>query len=247
MHMDCRFTIKQWDAWAPGLTDQTAWRNWFVAPCLVAGEEMPDLTEMPAMMRRRVERLGRAALHVAYRTLDGAVPCPAVFASRYGDMPRSVELMQQLARDGAVSPTAFSMSVHNAFAALFSIARNDRSNYSAIAGGAETAECAVVEALGLLADGAPEVLVVYYDEPLPEPLSQFSSSGEFLHAWACRIAPAVQRGIGLVAAQQSDGADVPDAVGLEIPSDLALLRFLVGDAPTYRRRCDDRTWSWTRT
>ncbi len=245
--MDCRFTIKQWAAWAPGLTGQAEWLEWFARPHSVSGDDAPALTEMPAMMRRRVERLGRAALQVAYRALEGAPACPAVFASRYGDMQRSVELMLQLARDGAVSPTAFSMSVHNAFAALFSIARADRSNYSAVSAGAETAECAFVEALGLLAAGAAEVLVVYYDEPLPAPLQRFSHPAEFLRAWACRIALADAGGIAI----RCDPGSPPGLDDLEsaatIPTDLALLRFLSGRAPDYRRHGDGQNWSWTRT
>ncbi|MBI2397027.1 MAG: beta-ketoacyl synthase chain length factor [Xanthomonadales bacterium] len=246
--MDPRFTLHQWAAWAPGLTDSAAWQDWFAAPCAVVGEDLPVLSEMPAMMRRRVERLGRAALQVAYRALQGAPACPAVFASRYGDMQRSVDLMRQLANDGAVSPTAFSMSVHNAFAALFSIARGDRSNYSAVAAGAETAECALVEAIGLLAEGAPEVLVVYYDEPLPEPLQGFSPPGEFLRAWACRIGPATESGIGYTLQAPVAPADVDadaDAT-TAIPADLQLLRFLTGAQASHRRVVEGRQWLWRR-
>jgi len=244
--MDCRFSINAWAAWAPGLTDQAAWLDWFAAPCVVLGDEMPALTEMPAMMRRRVERLGRAALQVAYRAMQGAAPCPMVFASRFGDLQRSVALMKQLALEGAVSPAAFSMSVHNAFAALFSIARQDRSNYAAISAGAETAECAFIEAMGLLDEGAHEVLVVCYDEPLPEPLQHFEHGMSFPRAFACRIARDDANGI-VVTTRHADTA-TPKAIDAPVtmPSDLTLLRFLVSVAPTYLRGVDDRVWHWAR-
>ena len=245
--MSVRFSIDSWAAWAPGLTDQSAWTEWFAAPRVVVGDDVPALSEMPAMMRRRVERLGRAALQVAYWAMHDAPPCPVVFASRYGDMRRSVELMQQLAKDGAVSPMAFSMSVHNAFAAMFSIARADRSNYSAVSAGADTAECALVEAIGLLAEGASQVLVVYYDEPLPEQLTRFAAAVEFPRAWACRISRDSAAGIAFTQRAQVDAApaDFADDTDSLLP-DLALLRFLVGAAPAHSRNSDGRAWHWTR-
>lgn len=244
--MSVRFSINAWAAWAPGLTDQAAWLDWFAAPYAVLGDEMPALSEMPAMMRRRVERLGRAALQVAYRAMQGAAPCPAVFASRYGDMQRSVALMKQLALEGAMSPAAFSMSVHNAFAALFSIARQDRSNYSAISAGKETAECAFIEAMGLLDEGAHEVLVVCYDEPLPEPVQQFERGPSFPRAFACRIVRDDAKGIAVTTQHADATAPVADDVPVTMPSDIALLRFLVSAAPDYTRAVDDRVWHWTR-
>lgn len=247
--MNLRFSIDSWAAWAPGLTDQSAWTDWFIAPRAVVGDDVPALPEMPAMMRRRLERLGRAALQVAYQAMQGAPPCPVVFASRYGDMRRSVELMKQLASEAAMSPTAFSMSVHNAFAALFSIARGDRSNYSAVSAGAETAECALVEAIALLGEGAAQVLVVYYDEPLPEPLTMFAPAHEFPRAWACRIARS--RVAGIEMAHLSDSVARPAATRATdadaMPPDLALLHFLVGLQPAHARRIDGRCWLWTRT
>ena len=197
------------------------------------------------MMRRRVERLGRAALQVAYQALEAAPACPTVFASRYGDMQRSIDLMKQLARDGAVSPTAFSMSVHNAFAALFSIARGDRSSYSAVSAGAETAECALVEAIGMLHEGAPEVLVVYYDEALPDPLQSFAPDGEFTRAWACRIA-AAGTGIGF-SLQPAAASGASCDAGDTLPPDLDLLRFLVGVKPVHQRVVDGQHWQWVRS
>jgi hypothetical protein len=246
MHMDCRFSIKQWAAWAPGLADHEAWHEWLSSPRAPVGDMQPALIEMPAMMRRRVERLGRAALQVAYRTVVGASACPTVFASRYGDMQRSIELMKQLASEATVSPTAFSMSVHNANAALFSIARGDRSNYSAVSAGAETAENAFVEALGLLMDGAHEVIVVYYDEPLPAPMAHFSPDGEFVRAWACRIGRADAGGVG-VALHTGDALPSSEAAAdATMPSDLALLDFLVGTRGSYHRRIEGREWRWER-
>src|SRR5206468_1426631 len=129
----------------------------------------PALDEMPAMIRRRVERLGRVALQAVYRVQGDTPPCPVVLASRRGDVRRSVQLLSQLAAGETLSPAAFSMSVHNAIGALYSIATKQIGPYTAIAAGEETVEAAFIEALGQLADGEAAVLIVHYDEPLPPP------------------------------------------------------------------------------
>ena len=92
------FSVKEWSAWAPGLVDQEAWRAWAVAPWLPTGEETPALAEVPAMQRRRIERLGRMAVQTAFwcqRAEESGVPL--IFASRHGDVARSMELLEALA------------------------------------------------------------------------------------------------------------------------------------------------------
>ncbi|QDQ27803.1 beta-ketoacyl synthase chain length factor [Chitinimonas arctica] len=247
--MTIRFSIAQWAAWAPGLPDQAAWSAWLRAPAmpvLGSGPATPALTEMPAMMRRRVERLGRIALQAAYGAQAEAGNCPVLFASRYGDLDRIAELLRQLARGEPTSPTAFSMSVHNAIGALFSIARADPGNYSAIAAGEETIEAAFTEASALLADGAPAVLLVYYEEPLPAPYQGFAEPGglpDFPRAWACRLIPTEQGGYSLCSRQAEAGGAEPAVA--DLPADLAVLRFLLsGTAPTLTRRLAGKTWHW---
>ena len=239
--MTLRFSIAQWAAWAPGLTDATAWRAWLAAPGALPAEGTPALAEMPAMMRRRVDRLGRVALQAAYWGLGDTRDCPIVFASRYGSIGRSIELLQQLAAEDAVSPTGFSMSVHNAIAAQFSIARQDAGNYTAVAAGDETVEAAFTEALGLLADGAASVLVVFYDEPLPEALRGPLGPFDFARAWACRVEPVEQGGISLASTMASG-----EAPAVDLPVDLAVLRFLLSDEAALHHVAGPRAWQWCR-
>ena len=120
------FTIQRWAAWAPGLVEPAAWEAWLTKPHALPAEGTPALTEMPAMMRRRVDRLGRIALQASYQAHVDAPDAPVLFASRYGDLGRSVELLTQLARSEPLSPTSFSLSVHNAIGALYSIRAGTR-------------------------------------------------------------------------------------------------------------------------
>ena len=197
--MTHRFRVVRWAAWAPGLASREAWRAWLASPAAIAAEGQPPLAEVPAMMRRRIDPLGRAALQAAWWAQgtpeEGAGAMPVIFASRWGEIARSLTLLQQLAGGEPLSPTHFSLSVHNASGALYSMARQDRQNYLAVAGGEHSAEAAFCEALGLLADGASQVLVAHVDAPLPEAyeaLGQIapSTADPALIAWACVLASA---------------------------------------------------------
>ncbi len=148
------------------------------------GETVPALRQMPAALRRHAGPIGRLACDVAYRALDGAVDVPLIFCSRYGEAARSVELLTQLAHDEVLSPTSFSLSVHNAAAGLFSIARRDSANSVAIAAGEASAALGVIEACGLLAEGAPRVAVVAVDWVLPEIYHAFEERERVPYAWA---------------------------------------------------------------
>jgi hypothetical protein len=132
------------------------------------------------------------------------------------------------------------MSVHNAIGALFSIARTDPGNYTAIAAGAETTEAAFTEALGLLAEGQTAVLVVYYEEPLPVPFTGFDEEGSFPRAWACRLERSTKAGVSLSSQRSTKEAD-PIAL-----SDLAALRFLLSEETSYTHHTGQRAWHWQR-
>ncbi|MFC2534698.1 MAG: beta-ketoacyl synthase chain length factor, partial [Neisseria elongata] len=92
--------------------------------------------------------------------------CPLVLASHDGEINRSFGLWTTLLRDNEVSPTSFGLSVHNALAGQWSMLRGDMSEYTALSARQDSLESAVLEAAGLLADGAERVLVLVADEPL---------------------------------------------------------------------------------
>ena len=224
--MDAAFSVEAWSAFAAGLEDEIAWREWARAPWLPSGDAMPALAEMAPMQRRRVERLGRAALQVAWRCQgDDADDMPMVFATRHGDLDRTHRMLGELARGEPLSPTQFGLSTHNAIAAQYSIARGLQGNYLAVSAGRATPEAAVTEALALLADGAPAVLVVVYDDVLPGDYAEYRDEPDALHAWAWRIVPPRE---GLPGLSLRPG--VPAEAGA-LPHSLEVLRFfLAGDA-----------------
>lgn len=242
------FSVVDWAAWAPGLTERSQWMGWADAPFLPHGEGTPALPEIPAMQRRRIERLGRMAIQAACWCEDGQGAdsrVPLVFASRHGDVARSMDLLGSLAASEPLSPTGFGLSVHNAIAALYSIARGHRGNYLALAAGQATVEAACLEAAGLLADGAPEVRIVVYESPLPDVYAEFADEPDPFFAWCWRLAAPGAAGTGLRLSWQAAPGAADTAPGL-LPHALDLQRFLLGGGSSLEHVTQGQRWCWSR-
>lgn len=242
------FSVVDWSAWAPGLVTKSDWQQWASSPHLPTGDDTPALPEVPPMQRRRIERLGRMAIQAACwcEQPDDGGQVPLVFASRHGDVARSMELLDTLRQDAPLSPTAFGLSVHNAVAALYSIARGQRGNYLALAGGQGTVEAACVEAFGLLADGAEEVRVIAYESPLPPVYAGFADEPDPYFAWCWRLARADRPGTRLSLAWDVQPATAGLQIAPVLPHSLDLLRFLIAGDEQLDVRADGQSWRWQR-
>jgi hypothetical protein len=212
------------------------------------------------MLRRRASLPGKMALNAAYSAISAAADqteIPVVFCSRHGECGRSAELLIDLAQNLPLSPTAFSLSVHNATGGLFSIARRDHANSLALAAGHSTIEHAAIEACSLLADGASAVLLVASDGPLPEAFSKFTDCNEQPFGWAWLVQAAKTASptdtISLrwtldtdrTAHTERDDA-MPDVPAMAEPGGLQVMRFFLRGDPGLQRTADNRRWIWSR-
>lgn len=130
----------------------------------------PELSFVEPMLRRRLSPLARAAFHVAHACGGHLTGVPLVYASRHGELGRTLELFQSLASGETLSPTTFSLSVLNANAGLYSITRGDTSPATAISAGTESFGFGLLEALSRSLSNNTQVLYVYAEAPAPEPL-----------------------------------------------------------------------------
>lgn len=241
--MGVRFVIRDWAALAPGLHAPADWRAWARAPHCPQGLPEAKLEAMPAMQRRRLNALGRAAAQMAWETHAPGSGQPVVFASGYGDAQRCLALLKEFAASGAASPTDFTFSVHNAIGAMYSISRNDQASYSSVAAGPASAANGVVEACALLADGAREVLLVCYDAPLPGEYAAFQNEPAAAYAWAWRIAAADAGEPHIALTWTADDAATPAS---ELPFGLQALRFAVSEDAQAETRANGTRWTWSR-
>lgn len=245
-------SVHDWAAYAPGLADRDAWQAWAREPFVPRGDDTPTLAELPPMMRRRIDRLGRIAIQALtwVREAD-AQGVPVVFASRHGDVARSQHLLETLAAGEPLSPAGFGLSVHNAIAALYAIAYGEHANYTAIAAGTDSAEAALVEAAGLLDDGAPHVLVVVYDAAIPDVHAGFLDEPDPSYAWAWRIGPPAA-GAATIHLDTATDLATHDAIPhaptnpATLPHGLDVLRFLLAGDASLAHRGLAGGWRWRR-
>jgi hypothetical protein len=249
------FVIESWAACAPGVDTPQRWSQWAAVPWLPVGEPQAALAGVAPMLRRRFAPLGRLAAQAAIDLAgDAAAPAPAdadlddnptVYASRYGETGRCLELLADQARGDALSPTTFGLSVHNAIGAMIALARGDRRNSSAIAAGRATAAAGVAEAVALLEDGARSASLVVYDAPLPAGYAMFEDepSAHFAWAWRLRRPRAGERALHLEwRAPSADDARVHP----QLPASLQALWFGLSGAPELSQQADGRRCVWSR-
>jgi Beta-ketoacyl synthase, N-terminal domain len=220
------FGIARWKAWAPGVTDAPAWREWLADGECPEPDTQPDVSYLPPLLRRRLDRSGRMALATAWPCTEGRDSVSFVFGSRHGVLDRTLELLTALARHEALSPTVFSLSVHNSTAGLFSIARGDRGPATAMAAGADTLGLTLLEGANMVAEGADAVLVCYADDQVPAPYRPFveEESRHLPFAVSLLLTPAKDAPLccRLEREDTEKSAEAPEA---------ALMRFLLEDTP----------------
>lgn len=164
--------------WARGYPSARAW---------LAGEHDPSV-EKPACaivesrLLRATSVVTRVCIEAAAQAVHAARLDPAtaatVFGSWHGEIQIAFEQIDVIrAGDGLVSPARFRNSVHNTASGVLGIATGNRGFTTAIAAGPQTFAMVLCEALAMLASGAPNVVVIVGDEPLPALLESVGEVG----------------------------------------------------------------------
>jgi len=171
--------------WFPGCENGTT-LNAILSNETLPASTWPKLAFVPPMQRRRLSPFAKIALYVALHaseTVDENLPM--IFSSRHGDLHKTSDLLADLALDNELSPTAFSLSVHNAVAGLFSILTKNKSAINAIAAGQDSLFMALVDAYARLKSGiCNKLLLVHVDQALPEIYDDFRDEVQVDHALA---------------------------------------------------------------
>jgi hypothetical protein len=218
--MALTFTILDWKAWTP------------------ANDAQPDVSVIPAMLRRRLSPMGRAALSVIMplACIHGAMPL--VYVSRHGDLSRTLGLLEDLAKGDPLSPTAFSLSVHNATAGLFSIQQGLTHNITAIGSDGRELVPGLLESLGLCNTQTPHVLCVFCDEPVPAVYQQQVDLPVHPYAVALVLGPGRDWQLDFSGDQEGDFPSTPQA--------LQLLELLQGEGEQLLLGSNGSVWQLSR-
>lgn len=160
------FSVNAWIAQSPTIQTPEEWQAWSEGRSPVAHENSPSPKSIPAMLRRRLSPLGKLALS-CFEQLPENQASSAVFCSEHGEVERTVSLLSGIARGDDMSPSNFSVSVHNAIAGIYSIAHKYHGAINAICAGPNSLFTTLIEAYGLIQSGHEQVACLIYDEPLP--------------------------------------------------------------------------------
>ncbi|WP_144393759.1 beta-ketoacyl synthase chain length factor [Pleionea sediminis] len=178
--VDISFYIEHWFAWAPGLNSLPEWKEWAMGSREILPEGQADVKFVPPMQRRRFSRLTKMSLLAANQANTVGDNVITIFGSRHGEFHRTSQLLESLIEQEPLSPTAFSMSVHNTASGLYSILTGNKQPSTSIAAGVQTLEQCFIEAYGWLkSEESDRVLVVIADEPVPGNYEQFIDYQEY--------------------------------------------------------------------
>ncbi len=238
-----QFIVRDWGAWAPGLNSREDWRQWSLGCLSICTENPPSPKTVPKSLLRRLSPLARAVLSAVGQCVEEGDTLPAVFSSSHGEIVKSLQMLETLQAGDELSPTAFSLSVHNAISGLFSIVYGNRQEISVIAPGNDGMASGFIEALGLLQEGHPQVLLVFYDEPLPAfyPTEPFDLNLPFSCALALRLS---KEGTGIPV---EFGLSSPTRHDGEQPVQLpAFIKFLASERGVLQLGNRSHSWRWAK-
>jgi hypothetical protein len=162
-----------------------------------------------------------------------------VFISRHGETPRTFDILSDLATEQPLSPTQFSLSVHNAIIGLWSIMRGETSEMTALAAAGDGLEHGMLEAAALLSEGAPAVLLIVTEEQPPKAYSTWIDDVPFPYAVGLLITPGNDWQLSLNSASD-------ELSNAQWPHALNLLRTLLGQQTTCQHAWKNRVWTWQR-
>lgn len=238
------FSIAQWQGWAQGIDSPSGWLEWAEHPfCPVGNQTAPRLDFLPPMQRRRLSPLARGVFECAWPMAKEHPAMPLVFASRHGETSRNFGLLQALAADEPLSPTAFGLSVHNAIAAQWSIIRRETTESVALSSEDDGLEHAFVEAAMLLGEGHEDVLVLLAEEKPPAPYAPWVNDAPFSYAVAVHLRPGTDWTLALDPMASAPAEKTPQPW----PNPLNLLRHLLLRSAAWRHANHARQWTWTRS
>ena len=169
------FNIDKWIALSPGLLSTEDWLNWSKNDHIWPSEPSPaPVNLIKPMMRRRMSSLSKLALQAALQVSENQDIDYIIFSSRHGELTRTAKLIEDIMAGQDASPMAFSQSVHNTAAGLFTISANRATPVTSLAAVESSLHHALIEAsIYLQENPSSAVLLVDFDEPLPVPYQQY--------------------------------------------------------------------------
>jgi len=232
--------IEEWAFWSPESATPSEWlAHWHVSDARAAEAKIPD-DAIPPGHRRRMSNLSKLAVQFAAQVSRREQPDFMVFCSQHGELVRTQELLRSIVAGEELSPAAFSQSVHNTGAGLYSIVAKTHVPATSLASGPSTFAYGWIEAEGYLLDNPTRrALLVCCEDPLPDVYRPFSRQIQCTYAVALMLRLAGRRGLTL-AFSACDGED--DV----LPFAPCFVAWWRSAAPVLSLTADRQCWVWSR-
>ena len=180
--MAVSFSLLEIEALAPGLDCAASWQQWRQDGCWPEAASLPATPLIPAMTARRMSHSARLAVQLALQLLARWQPGHLICVSRHGELARTFTLLQKLIQQQPLSPTDFSMSVHNTVAGLTTIVGQQPLPASSLAAGVDSFQAGLLEACATLQAVSGPVLLLYFEGALPDFYQSWVRVSEPVHA-----------------------------------------------------------------
>lgn len=231
--------ILDWRAIAPGINDASQWVTWAARnSSLPVSDELVKSQGIPMMTARRMSPASRLAVEISLDIMDHHCVDMAIFTSRHGELERTYKILQSLAEKGDISPTDFSMSVHNTAAGWVTIAGKKIFPVTSLAAGQDSFQQGLLDAIAALSTGAQHVLFVDFDGTIPAVYTQNRPLLPAPYAVAFLLAKGNQ-----FAFERISGPD--NKPPSTLPQSLQFLREWLSEKSVFRVDAATHHWQWT--
>lgn len=167
--------LKGWTAWAPGLPTRDHWMKWLPkgGPLEIL-EEKPACKDAKPIWRRRYSLSSRMLIDTSLNLCRELEIDPTqthlIYGAESGETPPFIALLKDLTVSSALSPTAFSNSVHHVPTGHFGMLAKHKGLSRTISAFEDTFICGCLDLLGLFSR-APQLpgLLVIADQFLEKP------------------------------------------------------------------------------
>ncbi|UPR55893.1 beta-ketoacyl synthase chain length factor [Vibrio sp. ED004] len=235
------FNIEKWSANSAGLNSDAEWQAWSTHLDWPQ-DGSTEFKAIPPMMRRRMSLQSKLAVQTALTLLKDTSIDYLVFASRHGELHRTATLIQSILEGDDASPMAFSQSVHNTAAGLTTIAAKAPIPLTSIAAGQDTFHNALIEAyLYLHQYPSHRVLVIDFDQPLPELYQEFETQSYADYALGLVLTAGCEYSISRVTDAKMLNAE--DSLA-DLPQALKALHNILQKTPNWTIAGKQQQWSW---
>lgn len=233
--------IHDWRALAPGIHSCEHWIQWAQQPdSNTFSGDIAKSQHIPMMAARRMSIGSRFAVDTGLALLEEHDVDAAIFTSRHGELEKTGRILHSLAQQEAISPTEFSMSVHNTAAGWLTIISKNPLPVTSLAAGNDSFQQGILEAQSMLATGSTRVMLVDFEGEIPD-IYHESVNSEFLP-----YAVAIILTAGDTLHCQRISLPVED-MNSALPQSLKFLRGYLSSAPLFNVSADNRhDWQWVR-